>query len=172
MDATTRVRLQAAHWVIRLGRLFWVLTVAAAAWSLLGAVVFWSGVQLVLSAVLAGLAAGWGALVLGLERHSLGAWRGLLAAQGIALIWTAGACLAASRVGMLDVFWVGESLVFSWLLLHPDSREWVRPDPPAPSPHGGAPACSPVRRLGTVTASRGTRMVDDDHLDGGTGGAS
>ncbi|SDY25643.1 hypothetical protein SAMN05661080_02859 [Modestobacter sp. DSM 44400] len=74
------------------------LLVAGAAGLLLSAVVVWSVELLVLPAVLAGLAAGWGALVQGFERQRRGAWWGLVAVQALALVWTTAGCLATGGV--------------------------------------------------------------------------
>ena len=118
-------RLQAARWVIRLGRAYWGLAVLVASWSLLAAVFTWSPEVLVVPVVIGGWAAGWGAVVRGFERHGRVPWRLLVGLAGFGVLvpvtgWLLG---RPPTVGTGVAVLVHGGLL--GLLLQPDSREWV-----------------------------------------------
>ena len=143
-DGPTRV--QAARWVLGLGRLYWGLLVIAAAWSLL--VVGFTGAPtaLLVPVLLAAAAAARGAVLDAFRAHRRGAWRLLLAltllgAGGAVVRW-----LVAGQPSVLDLLWTGTDVVLLGLLLHEDSRDWVR-GAPGPTRQGvGAAAGSPHGR--------------------------
>jgi hypothetical protein len=182
MDITPYARLAAARWVIQLGRLGWALMVGCAAWLLLSALFFWSAWLLLPPLALAGLAAGWSALIGGFERHRRGAWWGLLGVVGLGLADIAGGWVFAGRIDPLGVIGAVPTVVYLALLLHPDTREWVTADRPVASgaPPGavagrsggptGGPVASPVHPFGAAPAVRPhaePARQHDHHVDPG-----
>jgi hypothetical protein len=138
-------RLQAARWVISVGRLYWALLVAAAAWSLLAVVFTGAPALLLVSVLLAGWATAWGALIEAFRRHRRGAWQLLLALAVLGAGGPLARWLVVGQPSVLDLLWTGSDVVLLALLLHQDSRDWVRgvPGPSrrgvrvtAASPHG------------------------------------
>jgi hypothetical protein len=151
-------RIPAARWVIGLGRLYWGLSVCAAAWSLLG-VVFAGRAYLLMSLVLAGVAAVWGALVRGFESHRRGAWCLLVVLTAVGSATPVVSRLTGGPVTVLDSLSVVVHGSLLALLLHPDSREWVAPATTA----RGAGWWSPGRRtLRARTAASGASPGADD----------
>ena len=119
-------RLQAARWVIRVGRLYWGLLVAAAAWSLLAVALTGPPAALLVPVLLAGWATAWGALVEAFRRHRRGAWQLLLALTVLGAAGPLARWLVAGQPSVLDLLWTASDVVLLALLLHEDSRDWVR----------------------------------------------
>ncbi|MGY1856387.1 hypothetical protein [Modestobacter sp. SYSU DS0290] len=126
--ATAGRTLQAARWVIRIGRVEWAVLALSAAWSLVLVAVTLSPVALLLPLGLAVLATVWGAVVRAFERHRRWAWWVLLGA-GLLTLLTG---LLSPERGPLAAGWHVVAVVQVLLLLHPDSREWVAADPVDP----------------------------------------
>jgi hypothetical protein len=114
-------RIQAARWVLLLGRLYGALMACAVAWSLLAVVVLGAPVLLLVSALLAGYAAAWGALLTAFAAHRRGAWRLLVAVTAVGVLgpWGGGSAV------LLDVVVAAVHATLFALLMHRDSREWV-----------------------------------------------
>jgi hypothetical protein len=124
--------------VIVLGRVQWLLLVLSALGMLMTAV-FSRAVlpALLLAAGYAGLAAAWGALLRAFEEHSRGAWRLMAVLVAVSALVDLVRLPSADGVLAVPGLLVG-GLVLA-LLLHPDTREWVQPEPGpapvAPGPH-------------------------------------
>ncbi|MGY1844966.1 hypothetical protein [Modestobacter sp. SYSU DS0875] len=149
---TAEHTLQAARWVIRIGRVERALLACCAAWSLALVAVTFSPVALVVPLGLAALATLWGVVVRAFERHRRWAWWVLVAA-GVVTVVTG---LLSPEPGLLAA---GGSVVRVLLLLHPDSREWVAPDPVGvrePRSRAGVPACRRAREHADTV-----RMAED-----------
>ncbi|MQA32942.1 hypothetical protein [Modestobacter roseus] len=135
--------LQAARWVIRIGWFHVTLYVAAAVWTVCVSVLTLQLPGLVVSAAVALLAGLWAAVVRAFERHRRWSWWVLV----VTGVLSAGAGLLAPGAGLLAVAGNVLDVVFVLLLLHPDSRDWVTPDPVDRAPSGrpgarpGARAC-------------------------------
>ncbi|MCW2582401.1 MAG: hypothetical protein JWQ53_1191 [Klenkia sp.] len=115
--------LQAARWVVRLG----VVQLALVGLPLLALSTFVlaepAGVAVPVFGGVVGLLVGWGLVLRAFWRRRRWAWWVLVAAEVGGLL---GAVLSLSPWGLLA------GVVVLALLVHPDSREWVRPDPPRP----------------------------------------
>jgi hypothetical protein len=121
-DGSTR--LQAARWVITLGRLYWGLLVLAAAWSLLGVLFLGSPAALVVPVLLAGCAAVEGALVRAFTAHRRGAWQLLVALTTVGVLTPAVGWLIIGSPSASGLAAVAVNAGLLALLLHEDSREW------------------------------------------------
>ena len=132
-----RTRLQAARWVITLGRVEAGLLVLQASGALLAAVLTWSAAALVVAVLLAGLATGWTLLVRAFAAHRSWAWAVQVAVAGVVLCWDA--LVLAGGSGWRAALGAVLAAVTLGLLLHPDSREWCgvgrRGAGPAGLPH-------------------------------------
>ncbi|MFQ1002041.1 hypothetical protein [Modestobacter sp. SSW1-42] len=137
-----RVRVQAARWVLVLGRVTTALLVVGAVGAALAAWGSWSAAPLLLTALSAGLAAGWHALLTAFERHGRGAWTALLAWSAADALARLGGALPGGGVGAPDLLGGLLDVVLLGLLLHPDSRDWVA-RPPGPASSRGGPVHSP-----------------------------
>ena len=136
-----RGRVQAARWVVALGR----VTTALLVWGAIGASFVawatWSLGAVLLVLVHVGLASGWHALLTAFDRHGRGAWV-------VLVLWSASGAVARLAGWVLgqDVRFLGLvggafDAVLLGLLVHPDSREWVARTPVSSSPTG--PGLSP-----------------------------
>jgi len=123
-------RIQAARWVIGLGRLYWVLTVVAAAWSLVGVWFLWSPAGLLVSAFLAGWVTAWGALLRAFTLHRRRAWQLLLLLTASGALWPAVGWLVGQPPTVRGLVSAAVDVVLLALLLHEDSREWVAAEEP------------------------------------------
>jgi hypothetical protein len=118
-------RIPAARWGIALGRLYWGLLVLAAVWSLLGMVFTGSPGALVVSALLAGWATAWGALLRAFTAHRRGAWQLLLVLTATGAVWPAVGWQVGAPLTVGGLVSAAVDVVLLGLLLHRDSREWV-----------------------------------------------
>jgi hypothetical protein len=123
-------RIQAARWVIGLGRLYWGLAVAAAAWSLVGVLFIGSPAALLVTALLAGWASAWGALLRAFVLHRRRAWQLLLALAAAGALWPAAGWLVGRPPTVVGLVSAALNAVLLALLLHEDSREWVGAEEP------------------------------------------
>jgi hypothetical protein len=123
-------RIQAARWVIGVGRLYWGLSVAAAAWSLIGVWFLWSPVGLLVSAFLAGWATAWGALLRAFALHRRRAWQLLLLLAATGALWPAFGWLVGRPPTVGGLVSAAVDVLLLALLLHEDSREWVAAEEP------------------------------------------
>ena len=117
--------LQAARWVIRLGRLYGAVLVFAAAWSLLGVVAAGSPAALAVPAALAACAAGWTAVVGAFAAHRRGAWHLLLVLAAVGACGSAVGWLLDRASSLLGLLSVAGHVGLLALLRHRDTREWV-----------------------------------------------
>ena len=140
MDDGT-ARIQAARWVIGLGRLYGGLLLCATLWSLPAVVFLGSAAPLLMTLTLAALAAVWWALVRAYEQHRRGGWRLLVVVAAVGLLWPVAGALTGDPATVLDSLSIVVNGVLLALLLHPDSRDWVAVD--APRPVAGRPAAHP-----------------------------
>ena len=134
--------IQAARWVVALGRFTTALFAVGAIGSSLATWATWSLGPLVQTGVFVGAAAGWHALLTAFDRHRRAAWLALLAWSATGAVGRVGGWLAGADVGVVALVGGLLDLVVAGLLLHPDSREWVaRPRVAAPDRAGaGLPA--------------------------------
>jgi hypothetical protein len=123
-------RIPAARWAIGLGRFYWGLAVLAAAGTLLAVPFTGSWVALLVPLLLAGYATVWGVLVRALAAHRRDAWWLLIAVTTVALLWAVVGWLGDGSVSVPTLVAATGHAVFVGLLLHPDTREWVRADEP------------------------------------------
>ena len=134
-----RAHLQAARWAIALGRVTTALFVLGAIGSSLVAWASWSAGLLLLTALYAGLAAGWHALLAAFDRHGRGAWAALVVWSAAGAGTRLGGWLLGADAGVLQVVGGLLDAALLGLLLHPDSREWVaRPPGTSSGRPGGA----------------------------------
>ena len=132
-----RPRIQAARWVVTLGRITTALSVVGAIGSSLVAWATWSLGPLVQTGVFVGAAAGWHALLTAFDRHRRAAWLALLVWSATGAVGRVGGWLVGADVGVVALAGGLLDLVVAGLLLHPDSREWVaRPRVVAPGRAG------------------------------------
>jgi hypothetical protein len=124
MDDGAR-HVQAARWVIRLGRLYAAVLVLAAAWSLLGVIAAWSPAALAVPAVLAACAAGWSAVLGAFAAHRRGAWHLLLVLAAVGACGSAVSWLLDEASSLLGSLSVAGHVGLLALLRHRDTREWV-----------------------------------------------
>ena len=129
-----QARIQAARWVVTLGRLTTALFVLGAIGASLVAWASWSLVPLVLTLLYVGLAAGWHAVLTAFDRHSRAAWAVLLVWSATGAAGRLGGALLGDDVGVQGLVGGAFDAVVLGLLLHPDSREWVAR---APAPARG-----------------------------------
>jgi len=120
-----QVRVQAARWVVGLGRVTTVLFVLGAVGAALVAWASWSPGPLLLALLHAGLATGWHALLTSFDRHGRGAWTALVVWSVSGAAARLGGWLLGADVGVLGVVGGLLDAVLLGLLLHADSREWV-----------------------------------------------
>jgi uncharacterized membrane protein YfcA len=92
---------------------------------MLAAVFTGSPAALVVSVLLAGLAAAWGALVRAFAAHRRGAWQLMLALTAAGVLGPALGWMTAGRLTAPGALSVTVDAVLLALLLHRDSREWV-----------------------------------------------
>jgi hypothetical protein len=123
-------RIQAARWVIRLGRLYWGLSVAAAAWSLVSVPFLGSPAALLVPALLAGWATAWGVLLRAFTLHRRRAWQLLLLLAATGALWPALGWLVGQPPTVRGLVSAALDVVLLALLLHEDSREWVAAEEP------------------------------------------
>ena len=124
-----RARIQAARWVVTLGRVTTALFVVTAIWAVLVAGATWSLGPLVLTLVLVGAAAGWHAVLTAFDRHSRAAWVALVVWSATGAVGRLGAGLVGEDVGVVGLVGGALDAVLFGLLLHRDSAEWVAPPP-------------------------------------------
>ena len=124
-----QARLQAARWVVTLGRVTtaWFVVVAIGASSVAWA--GWSLRPLVLTLLCAGAAAGWHAVLTAFDRHSRAAWIGLVVWSAAGAVSLLGGGLLGEGVGVVGLVVGALDAVVLGLLVHPDSREWVARTP-------------------------------------------
>jgi hypothetical protein len=120
-----QVHVQAARWVVVIGRVTTALFLWGAIGALLVAWASWSPGPLLLSLLHAGLATGWHALLTAFDRHGRGAWAVLVLWSATGSVVRLGGWLLGADVGVLGVAGGLLDAVLLWSLLHPDSREWV-----------------------------------------------
>jgi hypothetical protein len=147
-------RLQAARWVITLGRLYGGLLVVVAAWLLITMVFIGSPLVVVLSLVLAGWAAAWGALVRAFEAHRRWAWRLMVALSAVSVGWSFLGWLLGRPPTVLSVLAAAIHGVLLGLLLHDDSREWVDGDLPSRRSRSGRGEDTDPVRSGSGACAR------------------
>jgi hypothetical protein len=123
-------RIPAARWAIGLGRCYLGLAVLAAAWSSLAVLFTGAWTAVAVPMLLAGYAAVWGVLVRALAAHRPAAWWLLTGLSALGLLGAAFGWLAGGPVSVLSLVAAIGQAVFLGLLLHPDTREWVRADEP------------------------------------------
>jgi len=128
-------RIQAAHWVITLGRVYAFVLGLMAAWALVAMLFAGSPVVVVLALLATGAAAAWTALVQAFAAHRRGAWWLLVALSSAGLSWRLLGWLVGPPPTVPDVLGAAAAVVLLGLLLHDDSREWVSVDR-APRPSG------------------------------------
>jgi hypothetical protein len=116
--------------VIGVGRFYAALAVLGAAWSLLAVLFTGAWPALAVPLLLAGYAAAWGALIRAFGAHRRGAWRLLGGLVGLDLLWPVTGWLAGRPASALSLLGAAVHAAFLGLLLHRDSREWVRADEP------------------------------------------
>ncbi|MCZ2827766.1 hypothetical protein O2W14_02805 [Modestobacter sp. VKM Ac-2986] len=120
-----QVHVQAARWVVVIGR----VTTALFLWGAVGAALVawasWSPLPLVPALLYAALAAGWHALLTAFDRHGRRAWAALVVLSGAGAVVGLGGWLLGADVGVLGVVGGLLDAVLVWALMHRDSREWV-----------------------------------------------
>ena len=129
-----RARIQAARWVVLLGRVTTAVFVIGAIGASFVTWATWELGPLLLMLLYVGAAAGWHAVLTAFDRHSRAAWVGLsvwAAAGAVALL---GGGLLGEDVGVVGLVVGALDAVVLGLLLHPDSRDWVAR---APAPARG-----------------------------------
>ena len=146
-----QARIQAARWVVVLGRVTTALFVLGAIGASFLSWATWSLRPALLTVVYVGLASGWHALVTAFDRHGRLAWAFLVVWSVAGAAARLGGWLLDQDVGVLGVAGGALDAVLLWLLLHPDSREWVA----RPSAVVGSPAGS--------DGSPGTAGMPHDH---------
>jgi hypothetical protein len=124
-----QARIQAARWVVALGRVRTALFVVGAISATLGAGASWSLGPLVPTLLLTGAAAGWHAVLTAFDRHSRAAWAALVVWSAAGVLGRLGDALVGEDVGVVGLVGGAFDAVVLGLLLHPDSREWVAPSP-------------------------------------------
>ena len=128
-----QAHIQAARWVVALGRVTTALFVVGAIGASFVAWAGWSPGPLGTALLSAGAAAAWHAVLTAFGRHSRAAWVALVVWCAAGAVGRLGGGLLAHDVGVLGLVGGVVDAVVLGLLLHPDSREWVaRPLAPAP----------------------------------------
>src|SRR4051794_2136331 len=117
-------RIPAARWVIGLGRLYGGLLLCATLCTLPSVVFLGSPMYLVITVTLAGLTAGWWAVVQAYEQHHRAGWWLLIGVTAAGVLWPVAGSLAGWPATVLDSLSVLVNGVPLALLLHPDSRDW------------------------------------------------
>ena len=117
--------LQAARWVVVVGRVTTALCVFAAIMALLGTALTWSPGLLLVAVAWAAAGAGWNALLSRFEHHGRGAWAVLVTWAALGAAGRLGGWLLGADVGVVAVLGGLLDAVLLALLLHPDSRDWV-----------------------------------------------
>ena len=142
--------VQAARWVVVVGRVTTVLCVLAAIAALLGAALTWSPGRLLVTVAWAAAGAGWNALLSRFEHHGRGAWAVLVTWSALGAAGRLGGWLSGVDVGVLGVLGGLLDAVLLALLLHPDSRDWV-----------ARPRVAARRRAGLRQLAGGGRVPHD-----------
>jgi hypothetical protein len=118
-------RVQAARWVVVLGRVTTALLVVSAVSTVLVAFFTWSAGLLVLSVVYALVGGGWNALVDSFDRHGRLAWVVLLLWSATGAVGRLGSWLLGADIGLLQLAIGVLDAAMALLLVHPDTLEWV-----------------------------------------------
>jgi hypothetical protein len=120
-----RGRIQAARWVVALGRVTTALLVLGAIGASLVTWATWSAGPALTVLLYVGLASGWHALLTAFDRHGRLAWVLLVLWSAAGAAARLGGWVLGQHVGLLGLAGGALDAVLLWLLLHPDSREWV-----------------------------------------------
>ncbi|QXG77542.1 hypothetical protein KUM42_08595 [Modestobacter sp. L9-4] len=132
-----RARLQAARWVVAVGRVTTALLVLGAIGASLVTWATWSAGPALTMLLYVGLASGWHALLTAFDRHGRPAWVLLVLWSATGAAARLGGWVLGQDVGLLGLAGGALEAVLLGLLLHPDSREWVARPPAADGGRSG-----------------------------------
>ena len=124
-----QARIQAARWVVVLGRVTTALFVLGAIGASFVTWATWELAPLALTLLYVGAAAGWHAVLTSFDRHGRAAWAALVVWSASGAVSRLGGGLLGADVGLLGLVGGAFDAVVLGLLLHPDSREWVARPP-------------------------------------------